>query len=92
MGKTGTRGESFSRFDAADYLANGDEIVAYLEAFQLSARVDEHRSELCAVYDVSTGIVPEVGQSLLLHPAAHGVVTYAQQGGSITDLDPSHGR
>ena len=26
----GTRGESFSRFDAADYLTNVDEVVAYL--------------------------------------------------------------
>ena len=32
MGKMGTRGESFSRFDAADYLTNVDEVVAYLEA------------------------------------------------------------
>lgn len=32
MGKTGTRGESFSRFDAADYLTSVDEVVAYLEA------------------------------------------------------------
>ena len=30
MGKMGTRGESFSRFDAADYLTNVDEVVAYL--------------------------------------------------------------
>jgi probable addiction module antidote protein len=32
MGEMGTRGASFSRFDAADYLTNVDEVVAYLEA------------------------------------------------------------
>jgi probable addiction module antidote protein len=32
MDKVGTRGESFSRFDAADYLTSVDEVVAYLEA------------------------------------------------------------